>query len=159
MTSGIWTRYRRTGSTRIVRASALVAVLAGCHGSRPTALGLTAGVLRPCARVTNCVNSEAGTPDPAHVESFAAPDGRMSFARLRAALDAMPRTEIVTASDSYLHVEATSLLMRFIDDVELRYDSTAAVIHVRSASRLGRKDFGVNRERVDALRVRYLSAK
>ena len=42
--------------------------------------------------------------------------------------------------------------MRFVDDVELYYDEKAGLIHVRSASRLGRRDFGVNRKRVEALR-------
>ena len=45
--------------------------------------------------------------------------------------------------------------MRFVDDVEFRHDSAGQVIHVRSASRLGRRDFGVNRERIEAIRDRF----
>jgi uncharacterized protein (DUF1499 family) len=132
-------------------------VVSACHGTRPAALGITAGVLRPCTRVTNCVNSEAGTAEAARISSFPAPDGVASLTRLRAVLDSMPRTSIISGTDSYVHAECTSKVMRFVDDVELRYDSTTRVIHVRSASRLGRKDFGVNRERVEALRMRYLA--
>lgn len=72
--------------------------------------------------------------------------------RLRQIVNAMPRTRVVATTDDYLHVEFTSALLRFVDDVEFRVDVDAGVIHVRSASRVGRYDFGVNRRRVEAIR-------
>jgi uncharacterized protein (DUF1499 family) len=48
--------------------------------------------------------------------------------------------------------------MRYVDDVELYYDEPAGLVHVRSASRLGRRDFGVNRKRVEELRAALMRA-
>jgi uncharacterized protein (DUF1499 family) len=42
--------------------------------------------------------------------------------------------------------------MKFVDDLELWFDPVNQTVQVRSASRVGRKDFGVNRQRVEALR-------
>ena len=69
-------------------------------------------------------------------------------------LEGMPRTTVVRDEGNYLHAEFRSRLLGFVDDVEFTYDAQAGVLHVRSASRLGRRDFGVNRARVEALRRR-----
>jgi uncharacterized protein (DUF1499 family) len=61
---------------------------------------------------------------------------------------------VVRQEWNYLHAEFKSRLMGFVDDVEFTYDEKAGVLHVRSASRLGRRDFDVNRKRVQALRSR-----
>lgn len=129
----------------------------GCHGKRPADLGLAGGVLRPCPGSPNCVSSEAGTPADKLVAPFPAPAGQADLARLKALVAAWPRTEVITTTPDYLHAESTSLLMRFVDDVEFRFDSVAKVIHVRSASRLGKSDMGVNRNRVEGLRAQWMA--
>lgn len=70
---------------------------------------------------------------------------------LKTVLSEMPRARIVTADDRYLHAEFTSLLFRFVDDVEFLIDSDNGIIHFRSASRAGHSDFGVNRKRMEAI--------
>lgn len=129
----------------------------GCHGKRPADLGLTSGALRPCPGAANCVSSEAGTPAEKQVAPFPAPGGAADMARLKSVVSAWPRTEVLSASHDYLHAECTSLLMRFVDDIEFRFDSAAKVIHVRSASRLGKSDLGVNRKRVEGLRAQWMA--
>ena len=129
----------------------------GCSGTRPADLGINAGRLRPCPGTPNCVSSEAGTPQDKVVETFPAPGGASDMKRLEALLSAWPRTEVITAKADYLHAESTSRIMRFVDDVEFRYDSAAGVIHVRSASRLGKSDLGVNRKRVMGMRDRWFA--
>jgi uncharacterized protein (DUF1499 family) len=79
--------------------------------------------------------------------------------RLILLLREWPRATVVTATDSYIHAEFTSRLMRFVDDVEFRYDTAARVIQVRSASRIGRSDLGANRKRIDAIREKWESAQ
>lgn len=74
------------------------------------------------------------------------------------AVAATPRTEIVTTSPDYLHAEYTSALMGFVDDLELNLRPDQGIIAVRSASRLGYGDMGVNRKRVEELR-RTLAAE
>jgi uncharacterized protein (DUF1499 family) len=71
---------------------------------------------------------------------------------VKEAVGAMPRHRIVTETGDYLHVECRSALCGFADDLELQLRPEEGVIAVRSASRLGYSDFGVNRRRVEFLR-------
>ncbi len=64
----------------------------------------------------------------------------------------MPRTKLVEEDESYLHYEFTSLLLRFVDDVEFLFDDESKTIHFRSASRTGYGDLGVNRKRMEEIR-------
>jgi len=79
-------------------------------------------------------------------------------ARMLQVLRDHPRTRIVQEEPDYLKAECRSRIFRFVDDVELLFDDGSKQIHFRSASRLGRKDFGVNRERMDQLRAAFLAA-
>lgn len=72
------------------------------------------------------------------------------------ALQAMPRTVIVNQTSTYIYAQSTTKLLKFTDDVEFALDAQNSVIHARSASRIGRKDFGVNRARIEALRQALL---
>ncbi len=143
---------------------ALVVFIAGqmgmLRGSVPTDLGVKEGKLKRPSNTENSVTSQAGLwPDhPMQAYASIAPfkitgDGSAEMAKLASALKAMPRTQIVQQTDDYLYAQCTTQLLKFTDDVELYLDKTAGLIHVRSASRVGRKDFGVNRKRVEALRA------
>ena len=68
---------------------------------------------------------------------------------------AMPRSKIVTADDRYMHVEVASRLFRFVDDVEFLIEPDAKTIQFRSASRVGRSDLGVNRQRMEEIRQTF----
>ena len=131
----------------------------GCSGKRPPDLGLHAGRLRPCPSTPNCVSSETGTGADQRVAPFPAPGGVQDMGRLAGVVAALPRTTIVSDDGTYLHAESTSLIMRFVDDVEFRYDAKDGVIHVRSASRLGKSDMGVNGKRVKELRALWAAKR
>jgi uncharacterized protein (DUF1499 family) len=118
---------------------------------RPTNLGLKDGRLAPCKRTPNCVSSQVDPQDREHYISPIAYRGTMR--ELRHAVESMPRTAIITADGRYLYAEFRTRLMRYVDDVELYYDERAGLVQVRSASRLGRRDFGVNRNRIEELRA------
>jgi uncharacterized protein (DUF1499 family) len=94
------------------------------------------------------VSSQA---DPSDAEHSIQPI-RGTIEDVRRGVLSTPRTTIVTETPQYLHVEFRTRLLRFVDDVEFFFDGTA--VQVRSSSRLGRSDFGVNRRRVEALRAR-----
>jgi uncharacterized protein (DUF1499 family) len=113
---------------------------------RPDNLGVREGRLAPCKRTPNCVSSQA---NPVDLEHYIAPI-HGSMAAAREAVKAMPRATLVEDRGNYLYAEFRSRLLRYVDDVELYFDGQ--VIHVRSCARLGRRDFGVNRSRVEALR-------
>ena len=110
--------------------------------------------LKPCPPSPNCVSSLA--KDDAHRIApfpFAGSAGE-SLARAKAAALSFPRTKLVDESPGYVHVTSTSAIFRFVDDVEFEADESARVVNVRSASRVGRSDFGVNRKRVEAIRAK-----
>jgi uncharacterized protein (DUF1499 family) len=65
----------------------------------------------------------------------------------------MDRTVLVTREPGYLYAQCSTQMLKFTDDIEFWLDTDAGVIQVRSASRLGRKDFGVNRERIEMIRA------
>ncbi|CAN5237669.1 hypothetical protein BH09BAC1_BH09BAC1_17930 [soil metagenome] len=71
----------------------------------------------------------------------------------------MPRTTIIAHTENYLYAEFRTFAMRFIDDVEFFADETTGLIHYRSASRLGRKDFGVNGKRMEEILKIYKEQK
>ncbi len=124
-------------------------------GKRPDNLGVKDGRLASCGRRLNCVTSQA---DPDDAQRFVAPipfkgSAVDALAAARRAVESMQRATVVRHEGNYLHAEFRSRLMGYVDDVEFTYDDKAGVLHLRSASRLGRRDFEVNRKRVEALRA------
>jgi uncharacterized protein (DUF1499 family) len=126
-----------------------------CTGVRPANLGVKDGKLAPCPSSPNCVSSQGS--DKAHAIEPLLFTGTVagSHAALRTVILSMKRSQIITDTDSYIHAEFTSAIFRFVDDVEFWFDENAKVIHVRSASRIGNSDLGVNRERVEEIRARW----
>jgi len=117
-------------------------------------LGLVAGQLSPCPNTPNCVCSEDNSAS-AYVAPFAF-KGVDESAWLRAKQAVISSGgRIQTDEQTYLSAIFSTKWLGFVDDVELRLDADNDVIHVRSASRLGRSDFGVNRERVERLRMLF----
>jgi uncharacterized protein (DUF1499 family) len=116
-------------------------------GKRPTNLGIKEGKLTPCPGTPNCVNSQSTNP-----QSKIDPLPFVAIADLKKVIEEMERTTIIEVTDNYLYAEFKSKLMGYVDDVEFYRDDAEKVIHVRSASRLGQSDLGVNRQRVEAIR-------
>jgi len=111
--------------------------------------------LRPCPRTPNCVSTQS--PDAARrMEPLPYGDLAEARARLLAVLAAAPRAKVVTVEEGYVHAEFRSALFHFVDDVEFLFDESAHRLHFRSASRLGRSDFGVNRKRMEELSREFL---
>lgn len=123
-------------------------------GKRPENLGVREGKLAPCPSTPNCVNSQSADPQ-FRIE----PLPLKTIAEIKAVVESMERTTIVSESENYLYAEFQSKLMGFVDDVEFYRDRGAGVVHVRSASRLGQSDLGVNRQRVEDIRTRLLASR
>lgn len=103
----------------------------------------------PCPPTPNCVSSLAPVDDPEH---HVGPLRASDWDRLDEVIRAMPRVEAHASRDDYRHYTFKTALMRFTDDVELQ--RTDDLVHIRSASRVGHSDLGVNRRRVEAIRAR-----
>ena len=112
-------------------------------GSAP---GLVNGSLAPCPSSPNCASSEAGTPDKKRVEPLSGD----VWAQLPAAIEALGGV-VTVSEEGYLAAEFTSQSFKFVDDLEFRRDEDS--VHVRSASRVGYSDRGVNKARIETLRA------
>ena len=142
-----------------------IAGRAGLLKGRAPQLGVQDGRLKPPKRTPNSVSSQAALyPDApqrayATIEPFAVRgDPGRSIERLRAVIAALPGAQIIEARPDYLYAQFTSSGLRFVDDTEFWFNRAENLIHVRSASRLGRRDFFVNRKRVETIRAAYLQA-
>lgn len=122
-------------------------------GTRPANLGVSAGQLAPCPSTPNCVNSQSDTMDKIEPLTYdSSPQEAMS--KLKTALQSFRRVKAIAQTEDYLYTEFTIPVVGFVDDVEFLLDEDAKVIHVRSASRLGESDLGVNRRRIETLRAK-----
>jgi uncharacterized protein (DUF1499 family) len=137
----------------VLVAVSLLALRSYLSRSNPPTLGVSNGMLTPCGERPNCVSSQA--KDEAH-QIAPLPyvgDRAATQARLQQALSALPNINDVERRDDYWHLTQTSNLFRFLDDIEFVFDDAAAQVRVRSGSRVGYSDMGVNRKRVEALRA------
>ena len=128
-------------------------------GTRPDNLGLHDGKLAPCPNKPNCVNSAA--TDPRHAIAPLAftgnPDAAMQT--LHDIVVGMGRARLMTREADYLYAEVVSKMLGFVDDVEFALNRQTKLIQVRSASRLGYSDLGVNRKRLEAIRTAFEARK
>jgi uncharacterized protein (DUF1499 family) len=127
-------------------------ILTSCAGIRPNNLGISDSLLAACPPTPNCVSSDAQDADH-KIDPFrlAAPVAEVWRVTREMVLE-MPRTHIVEETLDYLYLESKTALLGFVDDFELHLRASKGIIAVRSAARLGYSDFGVNRNRVEALR-------
>ena len=125
-------------------------------GAAPKELGVNAGRLAATPGSPNAVSSQA-----ADVRHKIAPlayrtNRERAMAALIEIIEATPRTRIVTRNVQYLYAEYRSALLGFVDDVEFYFEPGTKLIQVRSASRLGYSDFGVNRARIEDIRRKLM---
>jgi len=115
--------------------------------------------LAPCPDRPSCVSTQA--TDPRHAIApipFTGPASR-ARERLQKILEDYPRTKIVEQGKTYLHAVCRSRVFHFPDDVEFEIDEAAHLIHFRSCSRYGHRDFGVNRERMEEIRRQFAAGR
>ena len=135
-------------------------------GTPPSNLGVRDGRLARPSATPNSVSSQARLwPDhPQGEYADIAPlallrsDGPATIAKLKTLLATEPGATLIDSRAYYLYVQYTTRLLKFVDDVEFWFDPANKVIQVRSASRIGRSDFGVNRQRIEALRQRLATS-
>jgi uncharacterized protein (DUF1499 family) len=150
----------------VVLALAIVLLVAGrlglLGGPQPGNLGVREGRLKPPSKTPNSVSSQAALWPDAPQRAYAQidplvfqGDAAAAMARLRSVVESMPGARVVSASPDYLYAQFTTRWLKFVDDVEFHVPPGERVVHVRSASRVGRKDFGVNRQRIESIRARF----
>jgi uncharacterized protein (DUF1499 family) len=135
----------------------LTFILTACSTNQTIKTGVPSDRLSPCPKSPNCVSSLS--EDKSHQVDPLTYSATLEEARekLISVIKSMKRSEIVTAENNYIHATFTSFLFRFVDDVEFSFDDETKVINVRSASRAGYSDLGVNRRRVEEIRKRFIA--
>ena len=127
----------------------------GCSAPRPDNLGLKNNLLLTCPKSPNCVLSQASDAKHKIKPIHYAISVEAAKEKLIKVIQSMDGTRIITQDEVYWHVEFTTRWLRFIDDVEFFFPESEALIHLRSASRSGYWDLGVNRKRVEEIRARF----
>jgi uncharacterized protein (DUF1499 family) len=147
-----------------VAAVVVLALLAGrlgfLQGTAPDDLGVREGRFKPPSITPNSVSSQAAMfPEhPQRAYAQIAPllpqgTGPATMARLKQIVEAMPGARVVKSEPDYLYAQFTTPLMQYVDDTEFWFDPAANVVQLRSASRLGKSDLGLNRKRIEAIRA------
>ena len=153
------------GVTVIAALVLLAGQLGLLKGTPPGDLGVREGKLKRPSATANSVSSQARLW-PAHPQREDADiaalalrgDGPATIAKVKALLQSLPGATIVDSRADYLYVQFTTRVMKFVDDVEFWFDAENGVIQVRSSSRVGSRDFGVNRQRIEALREKLAAS-
>ncbi|MBD2301156.1 DUF1499 domain-containing protein [Nostoc sp. FACHB-87] len=118
-----------------------------------SSLGIDHGHLTACPSSPNCVVSQGADAKHAIEPIAYHVDRDTARATLLKVLTVVPRTEVIEQTDNYIHALSKSRIFKFIDDVEFYFPENESVIHIRSASRVGQSDLGVNRTRVEQIRL------
>ena len=130
----------------------LVTILWGCSGNPTESQNSESSGLLDCPDTPNCVSSLAKNPKY-RVEPFKLnKDLKTSWDMVHKTVGSLPRTKVVSANNNDIHAECRSMIFRFVDDLTLHLTTSNGIIHIRSASRTGYSDLGVNRRRVENLR-------
>ncbi|MFO0102026.1 MAG: DUF1499 domain-containing protein [Betaproteobacteria bacterium] len=136
--------------------------------SMPVDLGVRDSQLKPPSRTPNSVSSQAGAYDgdgaryaaiePLRYAPAGPQAGAQALTRIGEIVLKMPGARIMTSAPDYLYVQFTTRWLGFVDDAEFFVAPAGGVIHVRSASRLGKSDFGANRARIEHIRAALAAA-
>jgi uncharacterized protein (DUF1499 family) len=121
-------------------------------GKTPDNLGINNEQLLPCPNTPNCVNSQSEDPEQSIQPLTYEGETSEVIEKLKTIINQQERTEIISATDNYLYAQFTTHWMGFVDDVEFSVNQEKGIINVRSASRLGESDLGVNRQRIEKIR-------
>jgi uncharacterized protein (DUF1499 family) len=132
-------------------------------GTKPNNLGMATGQLLACPGTPNCVNSQSLDAESKISPLAYTTSAEDAFTNLKTVVQSFKQSVIAPArsqsfaqeTDNYIYAEFTIPVVGFVDDVEFLLDKDAQVIHVRSASRLGESDLGVNRKRIETIRAKF----
>ncbi|MEC9284094.1 MAG: DUF1499 domain-containing protein [Bdellovibrionota bacterium] len=126
--------------------------LAACSGKRPENLGLKNNQLSPCPDKPNCVSSYESSEEHKIAPFQLSGDRDKDLSTVKETIASnFENAKLIKEEENYLYYEFTSSLMRYVDDVEF-YWTEGGKVHLRSASRLGHSDLGVNSERIETIR-------
>ena len=135
------------------------------RGKASADLGVKQGKLKGLSSTPNCVSSQAHlyADHPQRLYSSIEPlalrgDGAATIAKLETIVQRTANATLIESTPDYVYAQYTTSLMKYVDDVEFWFDPVGSNIAVRSASRLGQRDFDANRKRIEAVRAALAAA-
>src|SRR5258708_11052388 len=111
--------------------------------------------LPPCPRTPNCVSTQASDPEHGIAPIHYSGSATEALQRLVAILRDTPRTTITSVEEGTVRAKFRTRVFRFVDDALFMVDDDTKTIHFRSAARLCRRDFSVNRTRMESVRTAF----
>ncbi len=124
----------------------------------PVNIGVKDGRFAPCKKTPNCVSTQADPMDEQHYIAPIKYSSTQAMAKKRI-LEAIQNTggttKVITQKPDYIHAENQSPVMKYIDDIEIYFNDRRKEIHIKSASRIGYSDMGMNRKRVEKIRKSF----
>lgn len=116
-------------------------------------IGLNNGSLMPCNDRANCAITQMVDDQRPNVEPINYSCSRKTaYDLIKQIVLGLARTKIITQKPDYIHATFTSWFWHFVDDVEFYFPENESVIHMRSASRTGTYDLGVNKRRLKKIK-------
>ncbi len=140
--------------TNKILCISILLMMSSCSGKEPTNIGVQNEKLSLCPDTPNCVCSQCLEEDKVHyIQPFIYQQSLEEvYESLVQTIESDKSAKIKTKDSNYIYVQYTSKIFRFVDDVEFYFPPDEKIVHVRSASRIGKSDLGVNRERIEKLR-------
>jgi len=137
----------------LIIALVILLFVLGLMSRSGTAIGLVDGHLSSCPGKPNCVSSEKASDSGHYIAPISLPRQRTDdvLLVLKGVIGKMGGS-IAIEGDGYLAATFSSAIFGFVDDLEIRVDTNKNIIHMRSASRMGHGDMGVNRKRTKLLK-------
>lgn len=165
MWSYLISKYKSAFASAVVISLAVIAVLStkqnnsdsAQENSPKTTHGLTGGQFNPCPNKDNCRSSD-DLRDKFYIEPIVDIENRV-WEKIPAVMDSLPRVKVQEINEDYMYFTQSSALFGFVDDISFHRRPESSEIAVRSASRLGYRDFGVNAERIEKVRSLLEQAK
>ncbi|OQY41460.1 MAG: hypothetical protein B6227_05025 [Fusobacteriia bacterium 4572_74] len=132
-------------------------LLVGCTPATKKETGIIQGKFYPCPTSPNCVSSMVIEKNSHYIKPIVYNNITRNLAKEKiiVILEKSKNTTIIEYNDEYIHAEVRSAFFKFIDDIEFYFPKDKNIIHVRSLARTGYSDFGVNRKRMEKIRVKF----
>jgi len=132
-------------------------LLVGCASVEKKEIGIVEGKFYPCPTSPNCVSSMAPKENSSYIKPILYKEITKDLAnkKIIEILEKLKNTKIIESNDEYIHAEVRSSFFKFIDDIEFYFPKNKNIIQIRSLARTGYSDFGVNRKRMEKIRVKF----
>lgn len=140
---------------KIITSILTLIILASCQGNPPNTLGVHDSKFKKCNDKPNCISTFSNLDSPHYMEPIKYQEPKnLAVKKILKIIKLNGNSKIIKNENDYLLVEVTSDIFKFVDDLEF-YFGIPGKIHMKSASRIGHSDLGVNKKRLGEIIFKY----